>query len=364
MQLRVNTVQKNATAGPSRLPIRSGGEGAGAADTQPAELVRARIPGTSAWALNAPQLVAALSAHEEPVLIWGAPGSGKAMLARLIHDASARQNRPFVVLPANGFGEHVLRSLLFDVPATLPPAIRQLRAEYGMQAAGGTIYVGDVAEVSTELVHQIADFVDNRPSEHARRRLLRECDVRLVFGASSEIDGRRTCANIVRIPNLSERASDIIPLAEMFAAAMCARLGREPRAIDPAALKALESHTWPGNVGELKRVVDVAVRRSGPPAIGLQELPVHISGKVDHRTDPAGIIGGGIVLHEEVERYERQLLSAALERCAGVQTHAARLLGMPVTTLNSKLAVHGIDATAFKVSCRQSRQRPAVEMTA
>ena len=130
-------------------------------------------------------------------------------------------------------------------------------------------------------------------------------------------------------------------LAEHFATQLCHRLGKEPRVLSPGALAALKAHTWPGNVGELKRVVELMVRRSGPPTLDVSALAL---GGVD----AAAAVEQGINLHDEVQRYERSLLYAALERCGGVQTRAAQLLGMKISTLNSKLSNYRIDASAFK----------------
>lgn len=310
-------------------------------------LVRSRIPGTSPWALAAPRIVAGLASHADPVLVSAPPGGGKEMVARLVHEASSRAGRPFVVLPAHGFSEPVLRSVLFEAPATLPSSIRSLRREYAERAVGGTIYVADLAELSGRATGYVAEFVSGRSSDHARRRLLAECDVRIIFGTSADVPRSANERAVVRIPALVERPGDIAPLAELFVASLCSRLGREARALDARAVEALEQHPWPGNVGELKRVVEAAVRRAGPPSIGLALLPSQITRDISV-DDPADVVASGIVLHEEVERFERRLLAAALARCAGVQTRAAQLLGMKVSTLNSKLSAHRIDAAAFK----------------
>ena len=101
-----------------------------------------------------------------------------------------------------------------------------------------------------------------------------------------------------------------------------------------------------GNVGELKRTLETMIRRSGPPAIGVAQLPACF-GLEPVEAASAGL-HEGINLHDEVQRFERSLLRAALTRTGGVQTKAAHILGLKVSTLNSKLSTYNIDARSFK----------------
>ena len=299
------------------------------------DFVRARVPGTSRWADAAPWTVAAYAAHHGPFVIEGEPGAGKEFVARLVHECSPRASRPFVVIPADSLHEAVLQAILFEAPASLPPATRALQREYSEQARGGTLYIADVAPLSPDLHARIARLVAHPELEHSRRHSLNGRHVRVVFGATSTTD-----ANGIRIPPLRERVDDVGPLAEHFVTQLCHRLGKEPRILSPGAIAALRAHAWPGNVGELKRVVESMVRRSGPPTLDASLVP--LGGCASEPLERS------INLHDEVQRYEKSLLFAALERCGGVQTKAAQLLGMKVSTLNSKLSNYNIDASAFK----------------
>jgi DNA-binding NtrC family response regulator len=342
------TISVDNIAQPSRVKfVRRGGE------QEILHYVGQRVIGASAWARSAPETVAVHAAHTGPLVIEGEPGTGKEFVARLIHDCGPHVHRPFVVIESSSLDERVLQSILFDAPDTLPIATRNLQREYAEQARGGTIYVSDVSTLSPEFCRRLARSVQHPELEHSRKQSLQGRNIRLAFGAcygiSPELSGRppRGAAwRALRIPPLRERAEDIGPLAEYFATQISHRLGKEPRVISAAALDTLAAYAWPGNIGELKRVVDGMVRRAGPPTLDVTLLPAHMLGRAAESGDP---LRDGINLHDEVERFERSLLNAALERCGGVQTKAAQLLGMKVSTLNSKLSAYNIDASVFKL---------------
>lgn len=316
------------------------------------EILEHRIVGASRWARSAQHTIAAHAEHDDPLLIEGEQGAGKEFLARLVHECSVRGDRPFVVIPADSLHETVLQAILFEREESLSMAVRTLQHEYVEQARGGTIYLADVGALSSEFRRRVARLVEQPDLEHARRYGLRQHGVRLVFGSSVGLDNAPI--RTVRIPPLRERMDDVNVLAEHFATQLCYRLGKEPRVLSASVLATLRAHDWPGNVGELKHVVETMVRRSGPPTLDVSLLPTRFAVEAVHAANPEDPLENGINLHDEVQRFEKSLLHAALERCDGVQTRAAQLLGLKVTTLNSKLSNYAIDASAFK-----PRRRPA-----
>jgi len=108
----------------------------------------------------------------------------------------------------------------------------------------------------------------------------------------------------------------------------------------------LRRHHWPGNISELKMVIQDMVQRSSPPTLDSSLLPAHLRDSSDNhaRSFPAS----GMDLSEEVKRFEIAYLCEALKQSEGVQTKAAQLLGLKLTTLNMKIARYGIDVRAFK----------------
>lgn len=305
------------------------------------ELLRDRFVGASAWTIAAPAAIATVAIDPGPILVEGERGVGKRFVARAIHDCGAADQRPFVALGAETLPPFVLEAVLFGDPELLPAAMRDRQCHYVDEARGGMLYVADVAALPHSVRERLGRAVDRRevlsPAYRAER-------VRLVFGSSVRI-----ASNALRIPSLRDRVADILPLAERFLDRACHRLGKEPRIIAPKAVRSLEHYDWPGNVGELERVIDQALARSGPPVLDTSVLPPSMMAADAAMLDP---IESGTSLADEVRQYERSLLVAALTRCAGIQTKAAELLGIKPTTLHAKLAAHGIDPYDFKRGLR------------
>lgn len=325
-------------------------------------LVRRRLVGASRWAAAAPALIAARVSTTGPVIVHGEPGTGKRFIARLLHDAGAWPSRPFLEIGPDEISDAALVALLLDDPdAMLPLAARAELEQLTTRAAGGTIYIAGAAAIAH-------DVLDRAVAIDAGGRGMRDSRIgpsaRIVLGVEGvlprvyEYPTQRAqgASAVLRIPPLRERTEDIELLAEHFASDLCLRLDKEPRTLAPAVVTALKQHDWPGNVSELRKTVEHMVRRSGPPVLEAVHLPVHLRGQSAWNDGPTEIqIESGLNFHEEVQRYERSLLTAALDRCAGVQTRAAELLGLRISTLNSKLSAHGIDARSFKVRPRRPR---------
>src|SRR5262249_17293153 len=127
--------------------------------------------------------------------------------------------------------------------------------------------------------------------------------------------------------------------------------GKEVREISSDALELLQRHRWPGNVGELKRVIQDAVEQAGPPLLTQELIPSYLCGSaVAGRIFP----NEGLDLPVAGERFEKSLLKAALDQTKGVQIQAAKLLGLKITTLNSKIARYGIDLHEHRVRPQDS----------
>lgn len=325
-------------------------------------VVRRRLIGVSRWVAGAPAIIASRIEAGGPVIVCGEPGSGKRFVARLIHEAGGLETRPFVEIEPDDLSDAALVALLLDErDAVLPLSARRELEQLSARAVGGTIYVAGGSAVSNDVLDRLIGGERGFQSPPIGRG---PEGVRIVLGmegvpgaGGSVRQGTAPVDSaVLRIPPLRERAEDIGLLAEHFATDLCVRLDKEPRTLAPPVVAALRRHDWPGNVKELRTTVEHMVRRSGPPVLEAAHLPVHLRGRGERPEEAAEIrVDCGVNLHDEVQRYERSLLTAALGRCAGVQTRAAELLGLRVSTLNSKLTAHGIDARSFKVRLRSPR---------
>jgi two-component system response regulator AtoC len=186
-------------------------------------------------------------------------------------------------------------------------------------------------------------------------------DVRFVSATNRDLDQRiaegafradlffRLNGVTLTLPSLRERKDDILPLAEAFATRACAKVGRPRPAFDGAARAALEGHLWPGNIRELRNVVERAVLLCQSTRVTVEDLglaparpaatPQAASGARPSGAPPAPPSGS---LRDDVEAVEKQRILDALEQCAGNQSRAAKLLGIGRRTLIDKLDAYGL----------------------
>ncbi|HJQ71323.1 MAG TPA: sigma 54-interacting transcriptional regulator [Blastocatellia bacterium] len=314
-------------------------------------LIREQLIGVSAWADRARAAVAAHAAHDNTVVLEGAPGAGKKFLARLIHDSSARFEQPFVAFSCREVSSESVEAALFG----------SLRAaglvQTGLiQALGaGTLYINGVTSFTPSLKAKVARLIEYREFCPAGSDSVRYADVRVIIGSSeptvaaferSDSESlRRAVIDRLVIPRLYHRPADVEPLSSHFAAEFCRQLNKERREIADEVIAVLTRYDWPGNVSELKRVIFKMIERSKPAALDASLLPAHLSRAP---VAPRAIPVSGIDLTGEVEQFEIALLSEALRQCRGVQNKAAQLLGIKPTTLNMKLMRFGINVSQFK----------------
>jgi len=320
-----------------------------------ARLIKERLIGVSRWATEARAAVAAHAGHDNPILIEGERGTGKEFVARLIHECSARGHGPFVALSCESLSEESVEAALFGSIRALPCGSNRIQRGLVERAEGGTLYISGSSALSPLLKTEIARLIRYQEFRRLGDNLLERADVRVILGHTQDRGGEPmvgesviTVSDRLSIPPLRQRRVDIEPLSRHFIEEFCQQIGKELRDLSPDALAALRRYDWPGNVSELKRVIEEMVQRSRPPCLDLSLLPASL-------LDPSNLNGAslpasGISLSEEVERLEKSLLCAALKQCQGRQTKAAQLLGLKRTTLNTKIKRYGIDVKSFRGS--------------
>jgi len=317
-------------------------------------LISEQLIGTSRWAKEAREAVVAHAAHDHPILIKGEPGAGKELVARLIHEGSARCQGPFVAVSCASIAEESLEAALFGWIRELPSGRNRVQRGLVEAAQGGTLYITGVTTLSDLLKTKIARLIQHQEFRRLGDQVLEGVDVRVILGATELSGGQQevpvlkslTVAGVLTIPPLRRRKADIEPLSRHFIQQFCRRNGREPRETAPDTLDALRRYDWPGNVEELKQVVEEMAQKSRPPCLDPSLVPTHLVESSGFNT--YSIPESGINLSEEMKRFERLLLCEALKQSRGKQIKAAQLLGLKPTTLNSKLMRYEIDGTAFR----------------
>jgi DNA-binding NtrC family response regulator len=299
---------------------------------------------------DSPAMAEALAAvdvvapHKVVVLIHGETGSGKEVLARTIHRRSSRRDRAFIVQDCGTLTETLLDSELFG---HVRGAFTGANADHPgifVVADGGTVFLDEIQNTSPALQAKLLRVIETgevRPVGGSRARVV---DVRIVAAANVDLeaavrDGRfradlyyRLAAFPIRLPPLRERGRDIVTLARRLAAASAATHGLPRPVLQDDVEEALLGWPWPGNVRQLKNVIERAVILAGGGAIALRHLPPEFG----HVPTPSAS------LEERVRAFERGLIAEALQEADGVLIRAAAALQVNRVTLARKAKAHGL----------------------
>jgi two-component system nitrogen regulation response regulator GlnG len=305
------------------------------------------------------------------VLVTGESGTGKELVARAIHQASARAEGPFVAVNAAAIPRELLESELFGHERGAFTGAVESRPGRFREARGGTLFLDEIGDMPLELQAKLLRVLQSGEVTSVGGRRPEHVDVRIVAATHRDLDaavreGRfredllyRLRVVPIHIPPLRERPDDIGALAQHFVARYAEELGTGPRLLAPAALERLLAHPWPGNVRELENAVKRALVLSagevlapeafeflagtGAPAARAAPVEADLETLVLREVDAA--LGAGTRdLHEALlRRIERPLLERVLEHTSGNQLRAAALLGINRNTLRKKLTELGIE---------------------
>jgi two-component system, NtrC family, response regulator HupR/HoxA len=282
--------------------------------------------------------------HKVVVLIQGETGAGKEVLARTIHRRSSRRDRAFIVQDCGTLTETLLDSELFG---HVRGAFTGANADHPgvfVVADGGTVFLDEIQNTSPALQAKLLRVIETgevRPVGGSRARVV---DVRIIAAANVDLEaavreGRfradlyyRLAAFPIRLPPLRERGRDIVTLARRLAAAAAATHGLPRPVLQDDVEEALLGWPWPGNVRQLKNVLERAVILAGGGAIALRHLPPEF-GHVPARTAS---------LEERVRAFERGVIAEALEEANGILVRAAAALYTNRVTLARKARAHGL----------------------
>lgn len=288
---------------------------------------------------------ARLSQSDTTVLILGETGTGKEVLARLIHANSPRANRPFVAIGCANFTEELINDELFGHDAGAYTGATKARRGKVELADGGTLFLDELGELPFGLQAKLLRFLEERKYCRIGSNFEREADARVIAATNrdlgAEIRQKRFREDLyfrlnvysISIPPLRERREDIPPLVDHFLTQMGGRQSRR-LVIAPEALQMLMRYHWPGNVRELRNVLERSTILADDGMITPEHLP-----KLDPLNQPCGMGSG--TYNEQVAAFERGLLLQTLDEFGGNRTKAADKLGLYRTELNRKLERYG-----------------------
>ena len=287
------------------------------------------------------------------VLLTGESGTGKDLLAKVIHFSSSRAGRPFMNITCSALPETLLESELFGHERGAFTDARQQKRGLFEQADDGTAFLDEVAETVPTFQAKLLRFLE----EKAFRRLGGVADitvdVRVIAATNQDLektvrDGKFRedlyyRLNVLRIemPPLRARGRDIVLLAEHYIRTFSREFRRPVRKLTPQAEDALLAYTWPGNVRELRNLIERAVLLAESESLEPSDFDTVHTLRQPEASSPAG----AIQLPEQgldIEQVERQLVVLALERTKGNQTRAAALLGLHRDQIRYRIEKFGL----------------------
>ncbi|HXG52172.1 MAG TPA: sigma 54-interacting transcriptional regulator [candidate division Zixibacteria bacterium] len=291
------------------------------------------------------------------VLILGETGTGKELIARAIHAASRRRDRPLIKVNCAAIPAALIESEFFGhEQGAFTGATKRRDGRFAL-AHGGTIFLDEVGELPLDLQSKLLRVLQEGEFEPVGSSQTRKVDVRVIAATNRELDklvreGKfredlfyRLNVFPIKVPALRERREDISVLANAFARKFARRMGRRLEPISEDCFRRLEAYPWPGNVRELQNIIERAVITSRDGRLNLDRaLPESATAPATAATESAG--GQRVRTARELEELERQNIIAALEtadwKISG-PNGAAQLLGLKPTTLSSRMKILGIE---------------------
>ncbi len=325
----------------------------------------AEILGESAPIVSVRQQIARVAPTHATVLITGETGTGKELVARALHAASTRARGPFVAVNCAAFTESLLESELFGHERGAFTGADRAHAGLFETAHRGTLFLDEAGEMSLALQAKLLRVLTDGLVMRVGSTSPRPVDVRVLVATHRDLEQRvregsfredlyyRVAVVPIAIPPLRERREDIAPLVEHFLRRSAADLNVPLRRIRPEALEKLTRYPFPGNVRELRNLIERAQILARGDTLGpddfrlAQETPAdaEASGPAheSRRRDWLGALPATLELRATVENVERELIARALRAARGVQAEAARSLGISRSDIAYKIRKHGID---------------------
>jgi NtrC-family two-component system response regulator AlgB len=282
-------------------------------------------------------IAAKAAVFDAGVLLRGESGTGKTVLARMIHDLSPRLRSPFVVVNCPTLSEELLASELFGhAKGAFTGAVRD-QAGRVEGAEGGTLFLDEIGEISPSLQAKLLRFLEEKEFERIGENRTRRANVRMIAATNRNLEEHvakglfredllyRLNVIDLQLPPLRERPEDILRLARRFLAFFAKAARRQLPRLSPAAEAALLAYAWPGNIRELRNTIERAVILWPAEIIEPAAFPTHIS--AHSKTHPPQI--GGKFSLEEIER---EHIARVVATSASLD-EAAAILGIDASTL-------------------------------
>ena len=299
------------------------------------------------------EIVQKVAPHDSPVLITGASGTGKELIARMLHRESKRADRAFVPVNCGGVPEQLLESEFFGfVKGAFTGADRDKPGLFEA-ADGGTLFLDEVGELPGALQVKLLRALQEGEVRRIGSNETKRVDVRVISATNQDLESAveggdfrkdlyyRLAVVPVHLPPLRARREEIPQLARHLLERHARRLHVDVESVEPEAMEILLVYSWPGNIRELENVIERALVLTDGKTISVDDLPEAV-----RRPAPDGpalaVDGDDLSVKRHGARLERHLIQLALDRTGGNKTQAAELLELSPRALRYKIQEYGL----------------------
>jgi len=303
------------------------------------------------------ETVASVATSRLPVILHGETGTGKEVLAQLIHESGPRKGRRIVRVNCGAIPKDLVESTLFGHErGAFTGALQQQKGVFE-EADGGTVFLDEIGELPPAAQASLLRVLEVGAFSRVGSNREIEVDVRIVAATHRDLEAMaeegtfrsdlyyRLSGVVIEIPPLRDRLDELEPLARRFLHAANKSNGRQVQGISPETHGLLKTYSWPGNVRELRNVIERAVVVTQGVLIGQEDLPARV--RTGGRRPEAGPSKTAAPetpeqAREKVHQFEARMLEETLASTGWNRTEAAKKLGMPVRTLSYRMKVLGL----------------------
>lgn len=295
-------------------------------------------------------IVQRVSSSNATVILRGESGTGKELVATALHFASNRKDKPFITVNCAALPESLLESELFGhIKGSFTGAIADRKGKFE-EADGGTILLDEIGEITLTTQTKLLRVLQEREFERIGSNQIIKVDVRIVAATNRDLEEAvkqkemredlyyRLNVVPIFIPPLRNRREDVIPLIDSFIEKYATENQRNIKGITQEAKKILVKYDYPGNIRELENIIERAIVLARDEVITVKDLPLTVTSN-HHEEDTSRTPLLELMTLEEAEK---QLIEIALEKHNGVQTRAAKDLGISERALRYKIRIKGI----------------------
>jgi len=304
--------------------------------------------------ITALEVAQKVAAHPSPVLISGASGTGKELVARLIHRESERASGPFIPVNCGAIPETLLESEFFGYVRGAFTGADRDRSGLFEAANGGTLFLDEVGELPASLQVKLLRTLQDGEVRRLGGTSSVDVDVRVIAATNRDLEGMvqqgefredlyyRLAVVPIHLPALCRRKEEIPDLVQYFIRRHRERLGVKVTSISPEAMQGLLSYPWPGNIRELENLLERMVVLADSTEIRVSDLPEDVLHPASDKA-PIDISDRDLSVKRHSAELERVLIRRALERTGGNKTQAAELLELSPRALRYKIQDYGLE---------------------